>query len=301
VTGVSLAIATSVTCLVVAPTLLRSWRRFDTYPRVGLAVWSALVILGWLSAIVLFLRVGLGESRGSLVSGLGSFAARLGDGHPLRGLGFREVVGLSLAFDVLLLMLGSLIRTGVTIAFNRRRHRSLVDLVAGHSDALIDVCVLAHPQPLPYCLPGGGGGVVVTQGAVDVLSSAELEAVVAHERGHHHGRHGAWLISLQALSPFVQFIPLARWAPTTVRMYLEMSADDFARRQVHRSALEGALGKVSLFSAAPLGAMGLTNDFSSRRLERLATSSPYLLDLAVVVAVVSASLSLVWSIVLGHL
>ena len=125
--------------------------------------------------------------------------------------------------------------------------------------------------------------------------------MVSHERGHHQGRHGAWLISLQSLSPFVQFIPLARYAPTTMRMYLEMSADDFARHRVPRSALEGALGKVSLFGAAPLGAMGLTNDFSSRRIARLARSRPYLLDLVMVGAIVSASLSLLLSMVLGHL
>lgn len=300
-TGLFLALATSGACLVVAPTLLRSWRRLDAYPRVGLAVWSSLVVLGWLSAIVLFLRVGLGDNQGSLVAGLGTFAARLGDGHPLRGLGFREVAGLSLALDVLLLMLGSLLRTGVTIARSRRRHRSLVDLVAGRSDDLVDVCVLAHPQPLAYFLPGRGGRVVVTQGALDVLSPVELEAVVSHERGHHQGRHGAWLVTLQSLSPFVQFIPLARFAPTNIRMYLEMSADDFARRRFPRSALEGALGKVSLFGAAPVGAMGLTSDFSSRRLARLARSMPYLLDLAVVSAIVSASLSLVWCVFLGRL
>ena len=171
-TGVSLSLATSIACLVVVPTLLWSWRRFDAYPRVGLAVWSALVILGWLSAIVLFLRVGLGDNNGSLVSGLGSFVSRLGDGHPLRGLGFREVVGLSLFLDLLLLMLGSLIRSGVTIAVSRRRHRSLVNLVAGRNDTFYDVCVLAHPQPLAYFLPGRGGRVVITQGAFDVLSPA---------------------------------------------------------------------------------------------------------------------------------
>lgn len=300
-TGVYLALATSLFCLVVAPILLKSSLRFDDCPRVGLAVWSAFVTLGWLSAVVLFLRVGLGENHGSLVSALGSFAAHLGDGHPLRGLGFREVVGLSLSLDVFLLLLGSLVRTAAAIAFNRQRHRSLIDLVARRADAQDDVCVLAHPQPLAYFLPGRGGRLVVTQGAVDVLSPSELEAVVSHERGHRHGHHGAWLISLQALSPFVHFIPLARLAPTTMRMYLEMNADDFARRRVPRSALEGALGKVSLFGAAPLGAMGLTSGFSSRRMARLAMSRPPVLDLAVVTAVVSASLSLVWCIVLGRL
>ena len=298
--GMTLALVTSLVCLVAVPSLLKSTRRFDHRPKVGLAVWSALVAVGWLSSIVFFLRVGLGQSSAPILASLRSFIAGLGSGHPLRGVGFREVVGLSLAFDISVLLLASLLRAVATIAVTRHHHRTLIDLVASPVEGHTDVCVLEHSQPLAYFLPGQGGRVVVTQGAVDVLSQAELDAVIFHERGHRDGHHGAWLVSLQALSPFMQFVPLARFAPTTMRMYLEMSADDFARVRVPRTALEGALGKVSLFGAAPLGAMCLTNDFAARRVERLATARPLVLDSAIVFAVASACVSLMWFVSLGR-
>ena len=298
--GVALAFLVSVGCLVVSPLLLRSSRRFDGCPRIGLTVWGALVAIGWLSSIVFFLRVGLGKPTGSIVASFGTFLGGLGDGHPLRGAGFREVVGLSMALDIAIVLVASLVRTAVAIAVNRRRHRALVDMVAFRTDRPADVSVLAHAQPLAYFLPGRGGRVVVTQGAVDALSPAELEAVISHERGHRHGHHGAWLVSLQSLSPFVQFVPLARFAPSVMRMYLEMSADDYARDRVPLGALEGALGKLPLFGVAPLGAMGLTNDFAERRLARLGTGSTLVRDAAVAIAIVSASLSFLWFVSLGH-
>ena len=42
--------------------------------------------------------------------------------------------------------------------------------------------VLDHDLPLVYCLPGRSGTVVVTRGAVDALSSHQLDLVLAHER-----------------------------------------------------------------------------------------------------------------------
>jgi Zn-dependent protease with chaperone function len=194
----------------------------------------------------------------------------LGDGHPLRGLGVSEVVGLSVAFDITVLMLGGLVVAGAKIWSIRSQQRTVLDLVAEPKGSLEGVCLLNHPYPMAYFLPGDGGRVVLSTGAIDVLSPGELHAVVAHEIGHRSGRHGAFLVPLQVLSSFVSFLPLARYAPAAMREYLEMSADDYSRSRESSAALAAALRKATLFQPPPLGALAAHDTLIERRISRLA-------------------------------
>jgi hypothetical protein len=267
-----LALESVMLCLVVLPMALRSSTRFDQSPRVGIAVWSAMCLVGWFSAVVVFLDIGLGSPRGPLLRALVTFVQHLGDGHPLRGLGLSEVVGLSVAFDITVLMIGGLIVTGIRIWKLRAEQRTILDLVAESPGSLEGVCLLKHPYPMAYFLPGDGGRVVLSTGAIEVLSSSELSAVIAHEIGHRHGRHGALLVPLQVLSSFVSFLPLARHAPTVMRTYLEMSADDYSRTRESSEALKTALTKASLFQPPPVGALGVTDSVVDRRIKRLSHS-----------------------------
>lgn len=267
----SLAASFAVLCLVVLPALLRSTTRFDRAPLAGLVVWGAMCLVGWLSTVVAFLKLGLGGTDAPTLRALGLFVAHLGDGHPLRGLGLSEVVGLSVAFDIAVLTLGGLVVTSVRVAGARSQRRTLVDLVAEAPDSLAGVCLLRHSCPMAYYLPGDGGRVVLSTGAVDALSQAELDAVIAHEYGHRRGRHGAVLIPLQVLSSFVVFIPLARYGPTTMRTYLEMIADDYARARASADGLKTALAKAVLFHPAPMGALSF-DGVIDRRINRLAAA-----------------------------
>lgn len=264
-----LALCASVLFLVVLPSVLHSTTRFDRSPIGGLVIWGSMCVVGWLSAIVTFLKVGLGDTDAPLFRVLFSFIDHLGDGHPLRGLGLSEVVGLSVAFDITVLMLGGLVVTAVRIWSARSQQRTVLDLVAEAPDSLEGVCLLRHPYPMAYFVPGDGGRVVLSTGAVDVLSRSELDAVIAHEVGHRNGRHGAVLIPLQVLSSFVSFLPLARHAPTTMRAYLEMLADDFSRSRGSSEALRTALTKAALFQPPPVGALNAVDGVIDRRINRL--------------------------------
>jgi Zn-dependent protease with chaperone function len=133
------------------------------------------------------------------------------------------------------------------------------------------VRLLKHSRPAAYFLPGDGGRVVLSTGAVDVLSTGELEAVIAHEVGHRNGRHGALLVPLQVLSSFVSFLPIARYAPFVMRTYLEMEADDYSRTKVSSDALRTALTKAVLFQPAPIGALNVVDGVMARRIDRLTT------------------------------
>ncbi len=267
-----LALAMALLCLVVLPLLLRSWKGFDRNPHSGLVVWGAMCVVGWFSAVVLFLDVGLGYPHDPILRSLTAFIRHLGDGHPLRGLGLSEVVGLSVTFDITVLMLGGLVVTAVKVWRVRSQQRTVLDLVAEAPDSLDGVCLLRHPYPMAYFLPGDGGRVVLSTGAIDVLSQSELDAVIAHEIGHRSGRHGAFLVPLQVLSSFVSFLPLARYAPNVMRSFLEMSADDYSRSHESSGAIRTALTKASLFQPPPAGALNITDDVIERRIDRLAVA-----------------------------
>ena len=289
-----IAAAAAVLCLAVLPTMLHHSTRFDHRPRVGLVVWGSLYVMGWTSAVAFFLELGLGGSRRPLLTTVLAFVHRLDDGHPLRGLGLTEVVGLSIAFDITVLLLGGLVLSTWKVVNQRFEQRTVLDLVAEPAGA--GVCLLEHAQPLAYFLPGHGGRVVLSTGAVDALSSHELSAVVAHELGHRHGRHGAFLIPLQALSSFVSFLPLAHYAPTVMRSYLEMTADDFARARGYTEALRDVLAKASLFERPPLGAFGALDGVVARRIGRLSSRPTPALDASLLVVVLSSCLSLLYAL-----
>ncbi len=295
-----LAVSASVLCLIVLPMTLRSTGRFDRDPAGGLVIWATLCVVGWSSAVMTFLRVGLGNTDVPLYRALSSFIDHLGDGHPLRGLGLSEVVGLSVAFDITVLMLGGLVVTAVRIWNARSQQRTVLDLVAEAPHSLEGVCLLRHPHPMAYYLPGDGGRVVLSTGAVEVLSESELDAVITHEIGHRKGRHGAVLVPLQVLSSFVSYLPLARHAPSAMRTYLEMMADDYSRSRGSADALRTALSKAALFQPPPVGALNAIDGVIERRISRLANEPIRARAALALIAGASVAVSFSCLLVVGH-
>lgn len=285
--------------LVVAPFLLRDATALDARPRLGLAVWFALGALGWFGLFGLALRLGLGGGR-SLPGAVLTFVDRLGDGHPLRGLGLREVFGLSVAFDIVVLLIGGWIAAAWVVWRERQAQRAVLDLVAEVDPDDPVLRLLPHDLPVAYFLPGSGGRVVISRGTRRALSDDELAAVLAHERGHGRGHHGTLLVPMQALSSFVSFLPYARYAPSAVSTYVEMAADDQARASTSTLALRRALEKAPVLARAPLGTIGLTASAIERRLRRLdhdPTNGAHVLSGALVAAVTLLTL---WVLVVGH-
>lgn len=92
-----------------------------------------------------------------------------------------------------------------------------------------------------YCLPGRSRRVVVSSGAVAVLTEQELAAALAHERAHIGGRHHLLVAAAGAFSAAFGRVPLARIGGRTVPLLLEMAADDRALRGCSRDALATAL------------------------------------------------------------
>ncbi|GAA1486943.1 M56 family metallopeptidase [Brachybacterium fresconis] len=111
--------------------------------------------------------------------------------------------------------------------------------LAGH-----DVWLVPDEEPAAFALPAGLGGIVVSAGLRRALSDAELRAVLAHEGAHLRQRHHLVLSATRSLAEPLRWIPLAAAIADAVPRYLEIAADESARRCSGTRSLASALLKI---------------------------------------------------------
>jgi Zn-dependent protease with chaperone function len=122
----------------------------------------------------------------------------------------------------------------------RRRHRLLVRL-AGARRPDLPAVVLDCPGPAAYSVGGRRPTVVVTSGAVDLLTPPQLGAVLAHEHAHLHRRHHRLTLAAALVAEAMPVVPLLREAPARVERLLEMDADERAADHHEPRVLASAL------------------------------------------------------------
>jgi len=220
-------------------------------PRAAVALWQAIGVAGALAAIGFGLSVAVLPARAGLAGGLTRMLAQGAAGHPLRGLGIAGALGLTLAVDVCTVLLIGLTVTAVRTTVDRSRHRRLLDLVGHAVDGSPGVQVIDDPRVAAWCLPGLRPRIVVSAGALDQLRHTEFGAVVAHERGHAHGRHGIVMLPFASMDTLLRRLPYARHARREVALLLEMAADDFALRTHRPRHLAAALIELASSGPAP--------------------------------------------------
>lgn len=184
-------------------------------------------------------------------------------------LGLVASVGIAARFSLLA-------TTELRIAARRRAgQRQTLQLVAVADPRGFQV--LDHDLPLVYCLPGRSGTVVVTRGAVDALSSHQLDLVLAHERRHLRVRHHLALTFATALSRTFYGWGVFGVAREQIAALVEMQADDAIRQDSDRKELAGALLTLAPVTAgAALGASGSHRGAgceAEARLDRLTRAS----------------------------
>ncbi|GHF67582.1 M56 family metallopeptidase [Streptomyces sp. NRRL_ISP-5395] len=130
----------------------------------------------------------------------------------------------------------------------RARHADTLRLV-GRKDPGLGVTVLAHGEPAVYCLPGRAPQIVVTTGAMSLLTDEQLAATLEHERAHIGGRHHLVSAAAEGFSRIFPGLPLSRRARAEVPLLLEMAADRRALRSSTHEVLATAL--YSMASARP--------------------------------------------------
>lgn len=142
----------------------------------------------------------------------------------------------------------SLIQAARVAAELRRRRRGTVRTAerfrSASTPALLNgygVLVIDREHPFALTLPRRHGGIMISAGAIDVLSGGELAAVLAHEHAHLRQRHHLVSTLVSALTTGLRWIPLFAAADAALGHYLEIAADDAARRETGTPALASAL------------------------------------------------------------
>ncbi|BBX13098.1 hypothetical protein MNVM_21790 [Mycobacterium novum] len=149
------------------------------------------------------------------------------------------------------------------------RHAEAVRIV-GYPTEHDGVVAMSADQATAYCVSGGRRQtVVVTTAALELLSSAGLAAVLAHERAHLRGRHHRIIASLNALSAALPRLPLLRSAAQSVPVLLEMCADDAAAREHGNEPLLTSLLTLSTGHRTPDGALAAAGTAVVDRMTRL--------------------------------
>ncbi|WP_427925032.1 M56 family metallopeptidase [Streptomyces sp. cg40] len=131
-----------------------------------------------------------------------------------------------------------------------RGHVAALDVLARPIPGLAAL-VLEHAAPAAYCVPTGGGRVVITSGALSRLTPSEGAAVVEHERAHLLGRHHLLTAVTTSLARAFPHVPLFGLARPAVARLVELAADDRASRHCRSDVVVGALRVLAATTSAP--------------------------------------------------
>jgi Zn-dependent protease with chaperone function len=243
-------------------------------PRAGVFLWQCTGLAALLSGIGAGLALSVSRYQSGFVGGTRQLVDSVFSGHPLQGLGLYDALGLTLAAD-LVIVLGVVfgVVTMRTVR-QRARHRKLLDLVTHEAPEYPGTEFLADPRAVAYCLPGLRPRIVVSEGTRTILGRDELWAVIHHERGHAHERHGLVMFPLLGFKNAFGWMPYAKHAPANIALLLEMAADDFAWRRAGRYPLATALVEMSAAGWAPSCGLALTRSGVRQRVARLLRETP---------------------------
>lgn len=269
-------VALALVVATLAPQVLARAAWSQDSPRLGILAWQASVLAVLGACVLLALTALLPVDRISFDIGHIIHACpdvlrhryAVLDGSPLR-LGSLLVAG-----GTVLALLRAVVVRGIAVRRGRGRQRLLLDLLVREHDSQYGAHVLEHDVPLAYCVPGGGGRVVVTTAAVEALDNRQLMAVLAHEHAHLDGRHDLILFGADVAAAAFPWSRFFRTARRELGTLVEMLADDEASRRSDRTSLASALVDLGQ-SPVPEGAVGAAGD-TMQRVVRLVGTAPRL-------------------------
>ncbi|GAA4425985.1 hypothetical protein GCM10023169_24340 [Georgenia halophila] len=227
--------ALAVVLSLAAPVLLDRARWLEQVPQAAVVVWQSVALAAALSAIGAALAAPE-EALRALHGGELRFGPALFVGAGL---------ALLLAGVIVVRLAVVTVRLALDTRRRRRRHIEMLDLLHGERRERSELDVLAAHLPLAYCIPAKPGRVVVTDATLDLLTPAEVDAVVAHELAHLRARHDLVIEAFTALHVAFPQLVRSRLALESVNRLLEMLADDIARRSVGAAPLRSALAKLA--------------------------------------------------------
>jgi Zn-dependent protease with chaperone function len=279
-------------------------------PAAAIVLWQALG-LGWgLAAIGTLIGLGTagldrpgpgaGMAGGGVAGGALKALGRVASGRVEFGpMALARLACLVAGLILLAQLVWVLLSASAAVLRARQRQRALLSLLAHGDPKVPGALVVDYPTAAAYCLPGLRSAIVISAGALDLLDSAELAAVLAHERAHLRERHDLVLLPFVALLNGFAWSPVVRKAHQAVALLIEMHADDLARR--HRPARELATALLRVGAAggglAPSGALAAADPAMdcdvAARVTRLLRPAPGLPAAALALVALAATVAIV--------
>jgi Zn-dependent protease with chaperone function len=247
-------------------------------PRLGIAAWLAAMGSALASAIVALALLARAAAAGwpafarivceSVTNGDCSAAVYRSAAFEL-GLAVAALLG-----GVIMTLLGWRYGRSLRLARARTRAHAEAARIAGRPiEGMGTAFALDAAQPAAYCVPGRPAAIVLTTGALALLSPPQLAAVLAHERAHLAGRHHLLLAATRSLAAGAPVVPLFSRGAAEVARLAEMRADDLAARRSDRRTLLGALvamGASTALAQPPSAWLAAGGSVVASRVRRLA-------------------------------
>lgn len=235
-----------------APALMRA-------PRTA-AVLLLLAGLIWPASIAAFflMTAWLVEGPTVLPDSIGGICQKcLAASSPLQGVPVVE--SFIPAFALVLIPLGGLVLIfSASLIRGARRLRRVNAAALAVAQQASPALVLGHQVLLvrdesltAYALPRRGG-IVISERLTLELDRTELAAILAHEQTHVTERHHLALALIDVVFTQLRWIPLIAEIMTAVPHYLEIAADNAARRETGTAALASALLRLGASGADTL-------------------------------------------------
>lgn len=244
-------------------------------PRTAIILWQSLGVTWGLASTGALLAYAVQPYGTGVLPGLIAFAGGQAPREPWDPLHMLAMAAGLTAFAVLVAVL---LAAGVQTLRARRRHRMLLALISHDNPVLPGVRVLDHPSAAAYCVPGLRSQVVVSEGALKLLSQDEMAAVLAHEAAHVRERHDLVLLPFAALRRALPWSKTVGDIQAQVELLVEMAADDRARRYCSPRRLATALLRFGTAGAMPTpqGMLGVHAHSLMARVDRLVKPAPEL-------------------------
>ena len=198
------AIALGVLAIALAwpvPLLLARAKWPAAAPVLAVALWQSIALAGGISMIGSLLLAGLIPFGDDLWTRIQGAAASLFHGPLPPTASLLNAFLLSAAILLAAHLILNLALTSVRSRNQRHRHMELLRLLSSPLPDTPSTRVIDHPAPAAYCLPGARSVTVLSEGMIELLSPAQLDAVVAHERAHLRQKHHLLLDALPAVVP----------------------------------------------------------------------------------------------------
>ena len=248
--------------------LLRA-RWTEVAPRAAIVLWQSIGLALGVALVGACFELGSSTSTGvGPRRAITDFTASRGLPSSSTGMRPSELFGMTAGLIVVTLLLGSLVVRAVGLARTRARQRVLIDLVGTERDELPGAVVVDHPRATAFGLPGLGGRVVVSSGAIDALSADELRAVLAHERAHLHAHHDLVLFPFRSLASSLPDSRSLAAVSSRVGTLVEMAADNRALRECEPGALARALCALADAGTSPVRESASAATRMNQRIER---------------------------------